>query len=695
MNPNKFIFSFALISWIVCDTLSAKSGFDLPNAIKSADVYRDHGENAASIPLYQGNGRWGCAYGIYGLHDRPDQVNKFGKTQYMHLQHHVRAKFNADYLLPMAKIYWDKVPEKAAQYNQHQSFYNGTICTQFTSETGKVKNTTWFDPVNRNVAGIEIELDGQASDIILEPFGETPVHYGQVLMQKSEISNGSGVWKIDISYENVTSSMYVKTNADAKLENNHLRFQLHEGKNEILISVNEPIRVSNAQSLEGTVKWWHDKWLNTGCLMLPDPEAQNMWVRSMAMFLASYNDDGNGLPPPCGYTGNGWPFPFPQDVSYIHPMLLATGNIDIAKSWITHFSSGLDGMKEYTKRLTGADGILCPWVYPYGNFGGYHDPVPPNIFYYEIHNSGYLARMANETAIFVNDERWTKKYVVPLIRETAEFYKSISTKGKDGLWHLFLNPSMGQDEKGGANQQDYLCALYSAKYCFQLAIEHGLDTDGSFREILDGLAFRDLLSPEGIYYTCLGSGDADFGKQKHPVQLNALAYLPVDGQLSEPSKNAYDLRYKITADANKPYFYGWTLGTFLLAGSRYGDTQEWLKDWNNLRKSDYVDTEWIQIYETSQSYGSSFYNTTNGLVAQSLLNNLICDWYGKLEIAKCNPWQGDIYLNNIYSKLGVVVDGRINGRSATLHLKAWKDTEFELNGETIKLKRGETADRSI
>lgn len=694
MKRIKLILIIVIIQVLGCASY-VKAGFNIPKAISSADVYRNICENASSVPLYQGNGHWGCAYGMYGLHDRPDQINKYGKTQYMHLQHHVRAEFNADYLLPMAKIYWDKIPEKTEQYTQHQSFYDGTICTQFASGRSNVETTTWFDPVSRNMAGIKIELDGSAFDIILKPFEKTPVHYNQILMQTSRISNESGVWKIDISCKNVTSSIYIKTNVNVKKESNYLRFQLHKGKNEILISINEPIKISNAKSLNETIQWWHNKWLNIGCLMIPDTEAQNMWVRSMAMFLSSYNNDGAGLPPPCGYTGNGWPFCFPQDISYIHPMLLATGNIDIAKSWIEYFSAGLNGMKEYTKRLTGANGILCPWVLPYDGFNGYHDPVPPNMCYYEIHNSGYLARMAYETAIFVNDDNWTKKYAIPLIRETAEFYKSISKKGEDGLWHLFLIPSMGQDEMGGVNQKDYLCALYSAKYCFQRAIEYKLDTDGSFQEILDGLAFPALLSPHSFYYTCLGSGNTDFGKQKHPVQLNALTCLPVDRKMSDPSRNAYDLRYKITADSNKPYFHGWTLGAFLLAGSRYGNIQEWSKDWNNLRKSDYVDAEWIQIYETSRSYGASFYNTTNGLVTQSLLNNLICDWYGKLEIAKCNPWQGDIYLKNIYSKLGIIINGLINERHARLHFKAWKDTEFELNSEIIKLKKGETIKKEI
>ena len=62
------------------------------------------------------------------------------------------------------------------------------------------------------------------------------------------------------------------------------------------------------------------------------------------------------------------------------------------------------------------------------------------------------------------------------------------------------------------------------------------------------------------------------------------------------------------------------------------------------------------FYETSRNFTTPFYNITNGLVAQSLLANLVCDWYGKLEIAKCN---------------------------------VWKDTEFVLDGTTFVLKKGE------
>lgn len=685
-----------IISLLSCNPEKQSiSDLDIQIAVSSADIHRNICRNTKTIPLYQGNGRFGCSYGALGLHDRPEAVNKYGKTQFMHVRYHARTKFNADYLLPLAKIYWNETPGDTADYSQHQSFYDGVLTTQFGSEPNRIKTTTWFDPVDKDAAGIRIEIKDSAPDIILKPFAETPVHYNQSLVQTSVIGNESDIWRIDMTCENAAATIYLKTDAAVQKENNYLRLRLHKGENNILVSINQPIKTNPAESLGQTNSLWHDKWANTGCLMLPDTDAQNTWIRSMAMFLSSYNDDGLGITPPCGLTGNGWPFGFPQDVSFVHPVLLAAGHINIAKAWVERWADDLNGMKEYTRRLLNTDGILFPWTYPYGSLQGYHTPEPPNKFYYEIHNTGYLARMAHETAIFANDGAWTEKYARPLIKETAEFYKNICTKGDDGLWHLFVTPSMGQDEKGGADQKDYLCALYSAKYCFLRAIEYNLDTDGTYRQILNGLAFTALLSHQGIYYTCAGSGESDFGKQKHPVQLNALAYLPVDDEISAQSRKAYESRYEITLDAKEPFFYGWTLGEFLLAGSRNGNSREWLKDWNNMRPADYVDAEWIQIYETSRSHGMTFYNTTSGLVAQSLLNNLICDWYGKLEIAKCNPWKGKALIRNIRSLLGVTINGVVNEKTADLELTAWKDCSFKMHEINITIKKDETKKISL
>jgi len=679
----------------ICFSVSGKSSkneSDIEKIIRSSDIQRDVYQSVG-LNLYQGNGRFGCSYNALGLHDRPNLSDEYGNTEYMHIDHWFRGKVTVDYLVPMAKIFWDSDPKNIRKYSQHQSFFDGTLCTKIETEKNQVETTTWFDPVDRNLAGIRIQLKGEAPCITLKPItAENPYYYNpynQMVGQRYTFNRQNDTWDITLFCGNTTTHIFMRTNAVVEQNDSCLHIRLNQGENNIILSVNSSKPATVSESLNRTVEWWHKKWKSSGCLKLPDIEAQNMWVRSMALILSTYNDDGLGFSPPCAYTGNGWPFSFPQDYSYIHPIFIATGNLNIAKAMIEYCAERIPGMEAYTKKLYGVGGLFIPWEYPYGPLEGYHEPVPI-IFEYEIHNSGYVARMAYETAAFVNDENWTKQYAVPLIREIALFYRNICTKGDDGHWHLFVTPSMGQDEMGGSNQKDYLCALFSAQYCFQRAIDYGLDEDGTYQKILsDGLNFPGLLSDRGFYYTCAGSGKQDFGKQKHPVQLNDLSYLPIHTSAQAPSVTAYNLRYEITQDAKKPMFYGWTLGEFLLAGSRLGNVEQWLNDWNNAKPADYVDKDWIQIYETSGAHTMPFYSTTNGLFAQSLLNNLVCDWFGKLEIAKCNPWKGECRLYNIYSILGVKINGSISSEKTNLELTAWKDCSFELNGTQINMKKND------
>jgi len=77
------------------------------------------------------------------------------------------------------------------------------------------------------------------------------------------------------------------------------------------------------------------------------------------------------------------------------------------------------------------------------------------------------------------------------------------------------------------------------------------------------------------------------------------------------------------------------------------------------------------------------------LIAQSLVNNLVSDWFGNLEIAKCYPWEGESKLYNIQSLLGVKISGVINSQNANLILSAWKSCSFDLQGRTIKMKKVE------
>lgn len=698
----KYILSTLFLFISMCNACSTVRKVEVPDmktAVEAGDIYRTEYVDAAVLPLNQGNGCFGSSYSQLGLHVNPALENrdyKFGRTHLMHIEHWVRAKFGADYLLPLTHVYWAEPWSEVSDYSQHQSLYDGTIETAFTVRQTKLNVLTWFDACEKDLSGIRVKVTGAVCPVmVIEPEKMVNLHYSQQVKQEVNMTQEEGVWQISLRCQGKDFCFYVRTNADAEAKEGKLYLTLREGENHVLLSYKEKSGTSANRSLKQTRDWWHRKWDETACIHFPDSEAQRMWVRSMALFLSTFGSEKLGLAPPCGFAGNSWPFSYPQDLSFIHSVLLNTGNLDIAQSWIEYFAERVEGMKTYTQRLLKVDGILAPWVFPYGDFDGYHDPTPPNKFYYEIHNSGYMARMAYETSLFVNDEAWTRKYAHPLIAETARFYRSICNKEADGYWHLFVEPGMGQDERGGFNQKDYLCALYSAKYCFQKAVACGLDNGEYARILKEGLAFTPLRTEQGYYYSCAGSGPDDFGKQKHPVQLNELAYLPTEKEASQEALKIYDLRYEITQDAKNPYFYGWTLGEFLLAGSRVGDAEGWRKDWNNMLKSDYVDKDFIQVYETSKTFNMSFYNTTNGLIAQSLFNNLICDWYGKLEVGKCFPWTGKVTFRNLYSQLGVKIAGSIENGKAELLLEAWRNTDFMLHGERISLKKGETVRKTV
>jgi len=684
-----------LIALLICHgtasaTAAEKIDFSIQSAISRADIFRTVLPETAVINLYQGNGRFGSLYGPLGLQLDPGKAEflKFGVPQYFHLQHFARAKFGMDYLLPLVCIFWEDRPKNITNYHQHQSFFDGTITTSFTEGENQVKVTTWFDPVERDLCGIKITVKGKAPAIFLHPFKNLHVHYRQQLEQTSSINFDSGLWKISLSCLNASSTLFLQTSAEVSLAEDRLQLVLHEGENSLLLSVNTEPKVTLDTSLSRTVTWWHEKWQSMGCLSLPDPDAQKMWVRTLAYILYSHNEDKIGMAPPIGLTGQGWPFVFPGDLAFLPPVLLATGNLSIVKSWAEYLAERLEGMKQVSKKLYGVDGLCCPATIPYAGFEGYYEPTPPTKNHYSINISGLLARMMDETAAFVKEEQWQEKYAVPIIRETALFYRNICKKETDGFWHVFVQPSTGLDENGAFNQKDYLCALFSAQYCFQKAVEYGLDGDGFYRQVLrDGLAFPTLLPERGYYYTNQGAKNENAGAQKHPVQLNPLALLPLYPHLSAPAAVAYERRYKITINAEQPHFAGWTLAEFLLAGTRMGDIKGWKKDWDNLIRSELVDSDWIQIYESSGN-DRTFYITTMAMIAQSLVNNLVDDWFGRLEIGRCNPWHGRILFKNIYSRLGVQVSGAVDDHSAILILTAWRDCDFDLHGSRIKLKKG-------
>ena len=188
VNLKHIVILLLLILGFAFSSQGQNSAGLIEKAISAGDIVRTSYSDTAKINLYQGNGRFGSSFGSLGLHNNPNNQknnNRYGNTEYMHINHWVRAKFNNDYLLPLLKVYWSEEPSVVTHYNQQQSFYNGILKTSFEANKGKVSVETWFDPIDRDLSGITIEVSGQASDVIFEPLQTLSTHYAQKMEQKS------------------------------------------------------------------------------------------------------------------------------------------------------------------------------------------------------------------------------------------------------------------------------------------------------------------------------------------------------------------------------------------------------------------------------------------------------------------------------------------------------------------------------
>ena len=660
---------------------------------------------------YLGNGRFGTVLSGFGLNAQPRRQNENpleGRSLFSHMSHWGRFRFvsdatggetAADYILPLIRVYWEEEPERVRQYDQYQDFHKGTVRTEFTDEFGQhVQVTGWTDMEKKDISCFEVFLSGGERVIRVDAVTEFIPYaflYKKKTAQSVQVEPVEGGWKLIVWCRDTVnqrrSEVFLYTNAAVESFSEGLRITAKAGQTNILISYGSPAQKDKtAISLIRTEKCWQQLWERTGWLSFPDDRVQQMWVRSMAYLLASYADFDYGIQPTSGLSGNMFPFHFVQDMAYIAPALMMLGHVEIVRRWLEKFAGDIPDMRAYAKHLwPEAEGIYPPWELPYGSIQGYHSPCVPVIYCYEPHNVGYLCRMAAETAEYLNDPDWTQRIAAPLIRECAAFYRAFANKGSDGYWHLKWYPCVGQDEAGGRNKSDYLCSLYSAKYCFTAMCRFGLDETGEYSGILeDGLCFESLLSPRGTLHTTRGADD--YGRQKHPVQLDGVTYMPTEQEAFPPERLAYSLRHDITEGAKIPHYEGWTLGQFLLAGTNLGDVSGWKQDWDQMRPADYTDPDWVQIYETSGQTEKSFYMATHGLVLQSLIRNYVNDYWNRIDVAACPVFADGVAFGNIRSRLGAVVSGKVENGLCSYEITAQKNGALYIGDTKCNLTEGET-----
>ena len=653
---------------------------NISETIRRGNITREFPGQYDVPALYLGSGDFGGCFDETGFMNIPYQGRAHSNSVFMHADYYHRGKYGLHYHLPVMQLKLSS-PETMRSGRQTLDLWDGRLTTESIYDGGRISLRASFSPERRDVFAlmIDYEATGELPCIRLCGLPEISVDYGTFLSGSLELSivgSTPDVYSANQtdseadthtaecsapptdSRASVYSAEYTASAGNARavvslrvaatgsagvsFEPDGVTLTLggNPGRGQIRLYIGvsslgraaEMNRQLNESLADGFFDFaaasWHRRW-GDNIVTVDNDDMTRLFVRSVYYILCSFSPSANCIAPPTGWTSNAWAFHFPQDFSYIAPVLLKLGHTDIMRAKVEYYRRQLDTMREYTRRIYHADGTMWAWEFPIGDDSHILPDDVPNHFQFEIHNAAYGSRMAWETALCLGDDDWAKTTALPIIFETAKFYLSILKCEDDGSYGITLVPSMGQDEFGGEDAKNYLCALYAAEYSLKTALaaaeRYGAAFDGAAkaREILAaGIAFGRLYNPEfGAYQTYECPPDEfRFGRMKHPVPLMPLTFLPKPkGELNAAELTAYRPRYDLCERAHEHFFSGWTLFDYLLAEARMGDVDAFRKDFDEIRISDNADPELTAIYETCRGHACAYYITSHGLYAQAVI----------------------------------------------------------------------------
>lgn len=622
------------------------------------------------VPLMIGNGTFGGCFDRFGFQNRrytkePDGSRlRHANTVLMHADHFVTFPNGLDNHVAVAQLVLDREPH-VRSYRQHLDIDRGCLTTTIQSDEFSYTLNAVSVPGLRSVIYFDLEyLCGSGAPppaIALRPVSRIDAGGGSVLDGECRTIPGddtSGRARISVGGAAIDTLVSMRSidGAARIVAGDEIRLSLESAQGHVrfVVAVFRSADESTARQ-EARFALDHDDYLaaaevawrrrkGAARIDVGDENVMKLWDRSHYYLLCNYAPEVRCPLPPMGVAGNTWGYHFPQDLSYVHPVLLRLGHLDIAKSIVQFYSSRIEAMLSMTRRVFRADGTMWAWAFPIReNPTDLFAESVPNDDQYEIHNAAYVSKMAYETAFHLGDPAWCREIAWPVIRETARFYASILEREDDGTWGIHLTPSRGQDEWGGANERNYLCALYSARYALVVATRTAesfdIEAPSAWSAIIDdGFAFAALRdSAEKLYRTCERETGPDFTyRQKHPVQLNPLTFVP-HPTLDEYERNAYERRYDICPTGKDLSFAGWTLGAFWLADVRMGRPDEFHDDLEKALPAHYVDRDLIQFYGRSDAYTMQYYLTIHGLFMQAVQDALLTDCFEDVRIGSAVP----------------------------------------------------------
>ena len=630
------------------------------SSLSCTDILRTHWpvEPDKSINLYLGTGRCGGCFDSYGLQHRADAdsaAKRVSHTRLAHAEVWHRGRYGLDSQVPLTRLLWSRDPGEPQAYRQHLHLATGSLQTLFESTGFTYDLTVSTSPaeLDRDLLRLHLTWSGNARpDLCIEPVQNFVTDYGDDLpaLTTLEIGAANSVLEITRGTSRGLCLVHHDGNLRAVTEGDRLRLELASAEGSAILTLalgpagrrkemetrlREVVAMDHSAWVEHAAAAWKLRW---GTSAEPpsglSPEHAALYQRSHYHLLCSYAPDVRCPAPPMGFTGNAWGRHFPQDLSYIHPALLAHGHSDITRAHVEFYHSCLPDQLRLTREFYAKPGVCWSWEYPIGpgaQLFRAEDGGAPNEFQFEIHNAAYPAKMALETAAALNDSAWTLAVAWPVVRESARFLFACLQREADGTHSIMVTPSMGQDEFGGPDAKNYLCALFATEYTLREAVrlagQLGLadaESTAWSSVLAEGLAYGRLLHPEHQIFAANESIPFAPRRQKHPVQLNPLWLLPLGREPDAPTLAAYHHRRMICSSERENqrhpgvptgFYDGWTLFAFQVSAARVGDHVGYAHELREMLPARLIDPDHITIYESS-GFWQAYYTTSMGLFMQ-------------------------------------------------------------------------------
>lgn len=684
-------------------SFQAKPGNALPDTekvpalVRKSNVVYDSASFQTGIPLvplYIANGVVGGSFDHLGFQNTPNKGTPNGRTVFGYNGHYYMDKPTTRQVqLPLAWItagFADGYPfvnmMDARNYRQELDIYNGVLTTSYNL-LGSTKITAFAHQTIPNlfVMKIDRQSDEPGKEMVLTINCETHKTQQSHIEWKPEpvkltfdIQGNKAEVVSSTNMVDTRWSLVVDNGNEITLSENNLQVHLNDGENIIRFIIHKKATknelhsdASYDQLLASHTNEWEENW-GRSWIDFPDDRAHHIWNRANYYNLSNFPITPEKALIPTGMNTNIWGFTFPQDVYYVVENLSRTGHFDRYEKSMQYWLKILPEVKKYSKRIMDIDGGYYPWTPPFDKWDEYEKEGVVSTDSYQIHNPAYVAAMVWHYYQRTGDRDFLEKYF-PIMEEVWRFYSQVLHKNERGTYDVFHHAATSQDENfREIDAKNYLDASMSAEYTLRnylLAAEKLGTANPELVQIAQNIKRagleRDALLNQYGYYNTFEGDDRPKNSQKHPVQLNAITFVPMaDHGMAQHSLTAWKNRYDLTEMARKPISQGWTYAAFALSSSRMGNPEGLNSDLNAIQYMAHADPRWVQFYEYTFweriTLHTAYYFVTHGLYQQALSDALVQDWQGFTDIFACilPQWAYQRFsFKGLYTLGGVSVDG--------------------------------------